>query len=250
MAAAKRCRVGRAPGPRGCEVKQTAHPIFDADEASRALRAILEPGQVTELRALDAVTREDRRPHIESGYFDDPDKLVEAAATIISAKGIYFIPNVVKPALLSRAVNRIRPAWKEPTTSDHDIERRRWLLVDIDADRPAGISSSDTEHAAAIELAFRIRAELAQEGWPVPIVADSGNGAHLLYRVDLPAADEKRVERCLAGLAARFNGNGQKVDETVFNPARIWKLYGTLAAKGDSTPERPHRVARILEGAK
>ena len=34
-----------------------------------------------------------------------------------------------------------------------------------------------------------------------------------------------------------------------FNPARIWKLYGTLAAKGDPTPERPHRLSRLVEGA-
>jgi hypothetical protein len=37
------------------------------------------------------------------------------------------------------------------------------------------------------------------------------------------------------------------VDTAVHNPARIWKLYGTLSAKGDNTPERPHRMARILE---
>ena len=36
---------------------------------------------------------------------------------------------------------------------------------------------------------------------------------------------------------------------TVFNPARIWKLYGTLVQKGDELPEYgiQHRMARILE---
>src|SRR5262249_16019924 len=38
-----------------------------------------------------------------------------------------------------------------------------------------------------------------------------------------------------------------KVDRKVYNPARIWKLYGTLAAKGDAIPGRPHRLSRILE---
>jgi hypothetical protein len=33
----------------------------------------------------------------------------------------------------------------------------------------------------------------------------------------------------------------------VFNPARIWKLYGTIARKGDSLPDRPHRLARVLD---
>ena len=36
------------------------------------------------------------------------------------------------------------------------------------------------------------------------------------------------------------------LDTTVHNPARIWKLYGTPACKGDSTAERPHRMARLL----
>ena len=38
-----------------------------------------------------------------------------------------------------------------------------------------------------------------------------------------------------------------KVDCCNFNAARIWKLYGTPVRKGDDIPERPHRLARILE---
>ena len=37
------------------------------------------------------------------------------------------------------------------------------------------------------------------------------------------------------------------VDRSVHNPARIWKLYGTWAGKGDSIPERPHRMAKLIE---
>jgi hypothetical protein len=37
-----------------------------------------------------------------------------------------------------------------------------------------------------------------------------------------------------------------KVDQTVFNASRIVKLYGTVARKGDHTPDRPHRLSRIL----
>ena len=34
------------------------------------------------------------------------------------------------------------------------------------------------------------------------------------------------------------------IDTTVFNPARIWKLYGTTARKGDPVPAGPSREAR------
>jgi hypothetical protein len=88
---------------------------------------------------------------------------------------------------------------------------------------------------------------LTGEGWPEPIHADSGNGAHLLYRVDLPADDGGLIERCLKALAARFNSDMVHVDQSVHNPARIWKLYGTQAGKGDSTTDRPHRMAKIID---
>jgi hypothetical protein len=37
------------------------------------------------------------------------------------------------------------------------------------------------------------------------------------------------------------------VDVSVFNAARISKVYGTMACKGDDVPERPHRLSRILD---
>jgi hypothetical protein len=54
------------------------------------------------------------------------------------------------------------------------------------------------------------------------------------------------VERCLKALDARFTDRVVKIDAEVFNPARIWKLYGTAACKGDHIAQRPHRLSRIL----
>ncbi len=153
----------------------------------------------------------------------------------------------MNPSLLARALNRIRICkGKEPLTSDLDIIRRRWLLIDCDAQRPAGISATKEEHEAAMARAREIFAYLREDCWPDPIAADSGNGAHLLYRLDLPAEDGGLLSRVLLALSHRFDDDAVKVDTGVFNPARIWKMYGTLACKGDSTPDRPHRIARIL----
>ena len=88
---------------------------------------------------------------------------------------------------------------------------------------------------------------LALKIWPEPILSDSGNGAHLLYRVEVPASDAGCVKRCLQALAFRFDNDKVKIDEAVFNPSRIWKLYGTVSRKGDDMPDRLHRLARILE---
>lgn len=219
----------------------------DQAEIRRALGVLFQPGDVVELRVLDAATPGDRRPHVESGYFDDWDKLTQAAAGIPKAKGWYVTINPVNPALLARAQNRVRPAGRDPTTSDKDIPRRLWLPIDLDAVRPAGISATDAEHEAAIQVARDIFRFLVSElGWPEPVIGDSGNGAHVMAAIGLPADDGRLVERCLKALAARFDTAAVKVDTTTHNPAGIWKLYGTLACKGDHTPERPHRLARLL----
>ncbi len=213
-----------------------------------ALCSILEPGQVTELRALGVPDRYRRVTF--SGYFDDIEALAREAAALDQrgARGIYFIPNPVKPALLARAKNRARAVDdRTPTTSDADVLRRQWLLIDADPVRPADISSSDEEHAAALDRARAIRDALRGEGWSDPILADSGNGAHLLYRIELAKDDDGLVQRCLEALAARFSDELVSIDRTVFNPSRIWKVYGTTARKGDDVPERPHRLAHLLE---
>jgi hypothetical protein len=223
--------------------------IIDLEEVRGALGLLLEPGQVTELRALNASTSTYRRPHTVSGYFDDVEALVGSLDAIEqTAKGIYIIPNPVDTALLARAANRLRDVSdREPLTGDGDVVARRWLLIDADPRRPAGISSTDDQHDWAIERVRRIRDTLAAAGWPEPILADSGNGGHLLYRVDLPRDDGGLIKRVLEALAFRFDDEAVLVDQTVFNPARIWKLYGTIARKGDCTPDRPHRLARILD---
>ena len=150
---------------------------IDKAEILRAMQLLLPPGQVTELRALEATTASYGKPRTIFGYFNDPLKLAEAVGQIATAKGVYFTLNpVTRHCWPGR--NRIKDAGKSETTSDKDIMVRCYLLVDCDAIRPAGISASEQEHKAALECAMTIRAELAERGWPDPIYADSGNGAH------------------------------------------------------------------------
>jgi hypothetical protein len=193
----------------------------DRSEVLRALDLLAKPGQVVELRLLEVQSQGNRIPVTMSGYFDDFELLANSACRYGgSAKGVYVTLNPVKPALLARAANRLRIAGKNaPLTSEADITAR----------------------------AFEIRDALRQQDWPNPIVGDSGNGAHLLYRVEIPTSDNELVKQCLQALARRFDNDRVKVDQRVFNPARIWKLYGTVSRKGDNVADRPHRLARILE---
>jgi hypothetical protein len=149
------------------------------------------------------------------------------------AKGIYWL------------LNPLPADWSGGTAKDGDIVRRRWLLVDCDPKRAGTVSSTDDEKALAHEKAFEVATYLESLGWPNPIIADSGNGWHLLYRIDLPADDGGLVTRILNALAARFSDEAVDIDTKVGNASRICKLYGTMAAKGEHTSERPHRVSKI-----
>lgn len=218
-----------------------------SNEVLTAARILIAPGQVVEVRAITD-------DGIASGYFDSPEVLaakVEALDGLPGVQGIYVTLNAVNPALLSRRANRIkmRLGKKDVTTADSDIVKRQWFPVDVDPVRPSGVSSTEQEHLVAIAKARRIAEYLTGMGWPAPLLTDSGNGAHLLYRIDLANDDASRdlVKRCLEVLASMFNDAVAQVDTANFNAARIWKLYGTMSRKGDSTADRPHRRAAIIE---
>ena len=221
----------------------------DLAEVRRAAGVLFEAEQVCELRALDVSTPNYRRSHIASGYFNDLDKLVGEAGRVAQyAGGVYTTLNPVNPALLARSANRIKAVSERDTlTGDRDILGRRWLPFDLDPVRPSGISSSQAEHEAALTRAADISRFMSEQGFSEPVLADSGNGVHLLYPIDLPAEDGGLVKRTLEAVSLRFSDEQVKVDTAVFNPARICKLYGTLARKGDDMPDRPHRIARLLQ---
>ncbi|MFI3265517.1 MAG: hypothetical protein R3Y15_00005, partial [Rikenellaceae bacterium] len=155
--------------------------MIDKEELMNALRTYFQDGDVFEIRVLDAITYDYRREHVESGYFDYEhiDKVADDLSKLLSYRGAYVTVNPVNPDLLARAVNRLKPAGKTPTTSDVDILERRWLLIDCDAARPAGVSSSDDEHSLALAKAQEIKSGLASIGWSEPIMCDSGNGSQL-----------------------------------------------------------------------
>ena len=213
----------------------------------RACSVLFEPGQVTELRAFVP----GRRGYTDTltGYFDDFDALAAKAAQIdaVGAEAVYVVLNPVRPDLLARANNRMRRAKRGEATANADVLNRRWLFLDFDPARPSGISSTEAEHTAALERATACREWLGSLGFPAPVLADSGNGAHLLYRVDLDADDGGLVQRSLIAVANRFGDDEVEVDTTVHNAARLCKLYGTTARKGDATDARPHRRSALLD---
>lgn len=219
----------------------------DSEELAAFWRAVVRPGEVHEVRAPKTRKGPRRWFGVVSGYFDDGEEFVDALESTDGrdAEGIYLTLNPVNPALKARAANRLQDG-RPVTTQDTDVLRRRHILIDIDPARPSGISATAEEQAASWATRDAIAEWLDDMGWPKPkLVMCTGNGGGLVYAIDLAndAAATSLVERTLKGLAAVFDTPAVTVDTGTYNAARIFKVAGTVAAKGDDVPDRPWRLA-------
>lgn len=211
-----------------------------------------EAGGVTEVRIFPKdryLTINGKREYVGktvSGYYDNYAKLAEDAAPFDGKGSIFVTINPCKAELLARAINRLRYN-ADTTTSDDDIRCDLWFPIDVDPIRPTDISSTHDELQAALRKRNEVVDFLAHFGVDA-IKGMSGNGGHALIRlIGYPNSLKTRQakERLTHFLSEKFSDDAVSVDNTVFNMSRLWKLYGTLACKGDSTQDRPHRSAYL-----
>ena len=217
---------------------------IDADEVRRAIEILQKSGGVFEIRVIGASSRKD----IMSGYFRDAETMLREIDSIdVRNKNIYITLGEVREECFSRSQSECFER-NPSTTSDGEIKAYRWLFIDFDPVRPTGISSSTVELNEARKLMLTVLQYMKELGFSEPVTAMSGNGYHLLYRIDIANSPDGRalVEKCLKNLSAMFDTDKVKIDTTNSNPSRICKLHGTLAQKGRSTEERPHRMSGIV----
>lgn len=231
-------------------------PPFFSAEMQTGLNTIIQPDQVFELRLHGITSKSNRRTwNIANGYFQSVDAAVTALDEFCKTHEFntaYYTPNPLTPAILARRPNLIEVVHTQEVgvgAADADVLKRNWFLIDLDYDHPAGISSSDDEVAKTLAAAKAFFA-LMKPQFGEPVVISSGNGTHLMYRIDLPTDDGGVLKMCLKQakfvLETRFPG--VIVDQKVFNPARIWKLPGSVAKKGHELPEqkRFHRQSHMV----
>lgn len=246
----------------------TSDPAADAYAVKQAnatakvagwLRHLIDPDQVVELRAL-RVTDGTRGGSTWAGTFlgSELETLARAALDLSGlCQGVYYTLNPLRPDRHVRRAPRVQRAGVGGLAHDADVVERRWMLVDVDPVKPTAHkddSATTEEKAATLELATEVRAYMATVSKGTPILCDSGNGHHLLYRlcepipVKLPLDGDDVIRRVLLHLADKFAGDPRgEIDTKVFNPGRIVKFPGTKACKGEGTDDRPHRRSRVLE---
>ena len=207
------------------------------------------------MKTIDVIKPEDALIEVrsfsgkpKSGYFRDKNQMLLCIDKFPNDTW-YFVMNKVKDECYSREQNEKILQGKLTTTSDKDVDGIDWILIDCDPVRATGISASNAEKEKAKQTALKVYEFLKNIGFSYPVVADSGNGYHLLYKVHLVPNDEttKLIKDFLASLDCLFSDEFVNIDTAVFNPSRITKLYGTVAKKGSHTEERPHRMSGIIK---
>lgn len=206
--------------------------------AVKWLSLLHEPDAIIEIRSIDP------KPTV-SGYFRADSPRIAAELAKYPNRTFYQSLNPVKSACYARAQHERLVERPKETTSDNDIIGFQWILIDADPVRPSGVSASAEEKKAAHAVAGKTMKRLMATGFSEPIVADSGNGYHLLFKVHISTDDRQVVADFLSVLDMWFSTDEAKIDTAVYNPSRITKLYGTIASErspyaGTSAPTELH----------
>lgn len=185
-----------------------------------------------------------------SGYFKSLDKMIAAIEpyVLMPDEQIYFTINQINDACYGRQQSEKIIKSPKATTTDADIVRRRWVMIDFDPRRATGVNASDEEFDLAKKKAQQVYVFLRDKGFSEPVVCISGNGMHLQYKVDMDCdtSTTETIKRFLQALGMLFTDEKVDIDEKVFNLGRICKLYGTMAKKGANLQERPWRMSSIV----
>ena len=159
----------------------------DREQMRRAIDVLHPPAAVIEFRAL----HQKGRKYTTAGYFDAEhrEQLIDEAIRLNSqGAAVYVVMNPLDPQLLARHANRTQD-YASATATDSNVLRRHWLLIDVDPQRPRDTSATGNSWKRRKNGPEGSTRYLTDQGWPKPISAESGNGFHLLFRVDLPNDD-------------------------------------------------------------
>lgn len=198
--------------------------------------------ELVEIRILDPASKRSY-----SGYFTDIETILREIKPYEMCN-LYFTLNVINDACYSREQHDRISQRPKSTTSDAEILARKWCLIDIDCEKPADTNSSDAEKELAKDVVNNVYKFLRDEGFEQPVICDSANGFHLLYKQAMKSTTEntEMMKNFLKVLDMYFSTEKVKIDTSTFNPSRICKLYGVISRKGSNTPERPQRESKIL----
>ena len=233
---------------------------FNLEEIRKAIGVLFKDVKFGDGECIEVRVPGKKKHITAAGWFDNIEELAGQVAVLAQGgfgegyrhihENAYWTCNPCTDALLARQPkNTIAIA--ADTTSDNNITRRIWLPIDIDPIRASGVSATKEEKKLAGAVTSKLFTELQTIGVPVDSMAGgtSGNGYHILIRIDMPNDDDAKnlIKRCLAAMQGMVGTGKVEVDPKVFNAARIIKCYGTLSCKGEDTLDRPWMWSKLTE---
>ena len=221
---------------------------YDPEQAINYLKTLGNPVVEVRIFRKDRYLNGQYTGKIVAGYYDNQhfEKLSEDIriyALDLNTEAIYTTIQQLHPDTLFRIENRLKTGvGSNDLTSDNLVTGFSLFPIDVDPPRIKGISSTEAELETAKKKARQITEDLEKAGIPT-LPAMSGNGCHTNVLLETFTNSEENAKRFKAlgdRVAAHFDS-----DTMIYNPSRIFKLYGTSARKGDNAKERPHRMAWI-----
>ncbi|MCW4049152.1 MAG: phage/plasmid primase, P4 family [Candidatus Bathyarchaeota archaeon] len=136
----------------------------------------------------------------------------------------------------------INPRSREGGSAE-DVSRVVAIPFDVDSGHPSKEAATDEEVEQAKQRMIDLVSWMRVQGYEQPLIAMSGNGFHVIQRVNLDVDDALPSK-----LEAYFHEAPTEGMDSIFDLPRIIKIPGTMSVKGIPTTERPHRLSYILSG--
>ncbi|MGA8214952.1 MAG: hypothetical protein WB799_15250 [Candidatus Sulfotelmatobacter sp.] len=203
------------------------------EDIRKTLALLFEPGQVI---AVSGIKLDDT---MSKKFYTDMDQaasVIEKADESGKFKGIYL--NLQK--------------LKDGSTSDTRKDVALYTNLMIDFDRTVKNGNATNEERSAVEKVLQETSRwLCEVLESEPFVADTGNGFHLVFKLEPFVADSQAMgllKECIAAVKARFEKPdvNVEIDVTVAEPEQLTRCYGTWNRKYPETLGRPQRRSKVL----
>jgi hypothetical protein len=152
-------------------------------------------------------------------------------------------------------VQRLKPG----STSDKrpDVAAYMHFMVDFDRRNKkvdgVRVNANENERNELFAAMKEANAWISRVLEARPLVADTGNGFHLVWDikpVPCTVENEKTIKECLLAIKQKFGKGNVEIDTSVAEPNQLTRLYGTQNRKDPETEDRPHRKSKVLAKAR
>jgi len=202
---------------------------------SRHLNRLLDNG-VVEVRCLDkksAIAIKQGKTVIWTAVYDNYHALSQGIGFAESRD--FDIYTTINPLKVTATNDKLRPFKR--TTRDSDVSSIRSVFFDFDPERQTGTAATENQISKSMDVACEFSEYLDDHGWLNATIGFSGNGAHLVYAVEMTKEEGKCLPGLYAALEKRFTTDEIKFDVMVKNPSRISRCYGTTNQKSGRLSE-------------